>query len=477
MDEPNAPLLARALKALRILRGWSQGDLAQEAGLDRSTIRRLEAGDIDLPRERLEWFGVLMQAKPGQVEMAIEFAATEDAQEEESPAGAETDPRDALIESALAAAHSELRRLLEERRWASDLAAAKAEAAERWRVLAPLSHENRLALVEECREFPTPALSARLCDQSERAASRSAVEAVALAKLALAVADLLPESKGSERGRAYAHAFVANSHRVANEFGLADVAMAWCCERFPYGVGDPTGLFPEYRVLDREGSLRRDQGSFGDATELLSRALELGAPGDRARILLNQAATFELSGQPEKALSALQEALPRIPNTEDGPRFLWLLRCSEVKILVSLDRPEEAAAALPRLHRLSAERGDRLSFLRLRWLEATVTAALGDTAEALVQLTAVRLSFASISLPVDAVGVGLYQAEILLRAGQSSRVRVLVAEMKPILAALNLQLEALAALRLFVEAAERDAATVAMARSAAQALCRLPRNG
>ncbi len=477
MDEPNAPLLARALKSLRILRGWSQGDLARKAGLDRSTIRRLEAGDIDLPRERLEWFGVLMQAKPGQVEMAIEFAATEDAQEEEVPADAETDPRDALIESALAATNSELRRLLEARRWASDLAAAKAEAAERWRVLAPLSHENRLALVEECREFPTPALCARLCDQSVRAASRSAVDAAALASLALRVVDLSPESKATDRGRAYAHAFVANSQRVANEFGLADVAMAWCRERFPYDLADPTGLFPESRVLDLEASLKRDKGKFGEALFLLDRALEISAPGDRARVLINQAATFELVGTPEKALAALREALPRISDTEDGPRFLWLLRCTEVKILVSLDRPEEAAAALPRLHRLSAERGDRLSFLRLRWLEATVTAAFGDAAEALVQLTAVRQSFASISLPVDAVGVGLYQAEILLREGQSSRLRVLVAEMKPILAALNLELEALAALRLFVEAAELDAATVSMARAAALALCRMPRNG
>ncbi len=477
MDEPSAPLLARALKALRILWGWSQGDLAREAGLDRSTIRRLEAGDIDLPRERLEGFGVLMQAKPGQVEKAIEFAATEDAPEEESPAGTDPDPRDALIESALAAANSELRRLLEARRRASDLEAARAEAAERWRVLAPLSPENRLALVEECREFPTPALCARLCDESERAAFRSVADTLALAKLALQVADRLPASVVKVHAQGYAFAFLGNSLRVANEFGEGDLAFAQCRERFPYELADPTGLFPQYRVLDREASLRRNEGRLGEALSLVERALTLSAPADRARILLNQAATFEQNGEPERALAALKEAQPRIPHTEDRPRLLWLSRFSEVKILLALNQPRKAEEALPELRRLGAERGDRLSFLRLRWLEACVAAELGDVTEALVDLTAVRRSFTSISLPVDAAGVGLYQAEILLRLGQTSRVRALLAELKPTLTALNLKLEALAALRLFVEAAECDAATVEMVRAAAQAICRLPRHG
>ena len=474
MTEPHAPLLARALRHLRILRGRSQGDLAREAGLDRSTIRRLETGALALTRERLEGFVGLLRAKPGQVEMAIAFAATEDAPEGESPAGP-SDPRDRAIERTLAHAGEEMRSLLERTRRESDLAAAKADAAQVWRVLAPLPHENRLALVEECPDFPTPALCRRLCDESVRAASRSAEDAVDLASLALRVADYLPESEGTVRCKAFAHAFVANSQRVSNDFGAGDLSMARCRERFPYGVVDSTGLFPESRVLDLEASLRRDEGRFAEALPLLDRALALCTPDDRGRVLIKQAATFELCGEPEKALAALQEALPKIAHSEDGPRLQWLSRCNEVKILLALDRPQEADAALPRLRLLGAERGDRLSFLRLRWLEACVTAALGGTKEGLVQMSAVRESFASISLPVDAVAVGLYEAEILLRDGRTARVRNLIAEMRPILSALNLKLEGLAALRLFVEAAEHDAATVEMARAAARALCQLPR--
>ncbi|MEP7013781.1 MAG: helix-turn-helix domain-containing protein [Acidobacteriota bacterium] len=472
MNEPAAPLLARALKHLRILRGRSQGDLAREAGVDPSTIRRLESGEIDLSRERLDGFGTLMRAKPGQVEKAIEFAATEDARYEALAA----DPRSVLIEQAHAASASGIRAALEETRHASDLAAAKEYAAARWQVLAPLKPEDRLVLVESCRDFRTPALCARLCDESERAASRSATASVAIARLALRLTELIPNFYEFPRAHGYAYAFAANSHRVANEFRLADLAFARCREGFPYGLLDPTGLFPESRVLDLEASLRRNQGRFSDAVSLLGEALAICAPGDRARVLLKQAATFEQRGEPGRALAALREALQKIPHNEDAPRFHWLLRCSEVKTLLALDRPQEAEAALHGLRRLSAERGDHLSFLRLRWLEATVTAALGGVADALVLLTSVRHSFVSISLPVDAAGVGLFQAEILLREGQNSRVRTLVAELMPTFDALNLELEALAALRLFIEAAESDAATVKMAREAANAICRLPRH-
>lgn len=474
MTEPDAPLLARALRHLRILRGWTQERLAREAGLDRSTIRRLESGEIELSRERLEWFAALMQAKPGQVEMAIAFAATEDAAEEEVPSGP-PDPRDQVIETTLANANAEMRRLLERTRWESDLAAAKADAAQRWRVLKPLPHANRLVLVEECPDFPTPALCARLCEESVRAASRSAIDAVDLAKLALRVADLLPESKGTVRGKAYAHAFVANSHRVANEFGKGSLVFIGCRERFPYGVADPTGFFPESRVLDLEASLRRAEGKFGEALPLLDRALAICDPGDRAHILLNQAATFEQSGESERALAALREALPAVERAGGEPRHRWLLRWNLGKHFLLGGDPEGASLLLPELRRLTIDLAQPLDFLRLRWLEADIDAAQGQVEPGLATLAGVRQAFFALSLPFDAATVGLHEAEILLREGRTDRVSELVAGMKPIFAALGTVLETLAAVRLFVEAAEQDEATIEMARAAADALCRAAR--
>ncbi|HEV7669935.1 MAG TPA: helix-turn-helix transcriptional regulator [Thermoanaerobaculia bacterium] len=476
MTKPTAPLLARALRVLRTLRGWDQGTLARSARLDRSTIRRLEAGDIELSRERLEGFGVLMEAKRGQVEMAIAFAATEDAPEGEAPGSGASDPRDRLIEATLANADAEMRRLLERTRWESDLAAAKADAAQRWRVLAPLPHANRLALVEDCPDFPTPALCARLCDESERAASRSVVDTVDIAKLALRVADLLPESKGTVRGRAYTHAFVANSHRVANEFGEGDRSIARCRERFPYGHADPTGLFPESRVLDLEASLRRNEGRIGEAVSLLDRALAICSPGDRARVLLKQATTFEQSGDSEKVRAALREALPAVERAGGEPRFRWLLRWNLGKHLLVQGSPEDVAVLLPELRRLTIDLAQPLDFLRLRWLEAKVAAAKGEIEPALVELAAVRRAFAAIPLFADAAIVGLHEAEILLREGRTGRVRELMAVMQAIFETLGLNLEELAAVRLFVEAANRDTATVEMARAAVRALCRAPRN-
>ncbi len=476
MTEPTVPLLARALRQLRILLEWTQGDLAREAGVDPSTIRRLESGTIDLARERLEWFGGLMRAKPGQVEAAIAFAATEEAPEGETASGAAADPRDRVIEETLANASAEMRRLLERTRWESDLAAAKADAAERWRVLAPLPHANRLALVDSCRGFPTPALCARLCDESERAASRSATGAVNLAKLALRVTEMIPEYAELPRAQGFVFAFVANSHRVANDLGEADWAMARCCERFPYGLVDPTGLFPESRVLDREASLRRNQGRVTEALVLLGRVLAICTPGDRARFLLNQATTFEQAGDSEKALVALREALPAVERVGGEPRHRWLLRWNLGKLLLIQGNPEDAAVLLPELRRLTIDLAQPLDFLRLRWLEANVAAAQGQVEPALVELAAVRRAFAAMPLFADAAIVGLHEAEILLREGRTGRVRELMAVMQAIFDVLGLELEELAAVQLFVEAAKREGATIEMARAAARALCRAPRD-
>lgn len=472
MTESAAPLLARALRVLRTLLGWDQGTLARAAGLDPSTIRRLETGALDLSRERLEWFGALMKAKPGQIEMAIAFAATEDARYE----ALATDPRSALIEQAHSASSSGIRAALEETRNASDLAAAKEDAAARWKVLAPLKPENRLALVESCRDFRTPALCARLCDESVRAASRSAVETAALARLALRVAEILPGFHELPRAQGYAYAFVANSHRVANAFGEGDLSIARCRERFPYGFVDPTGLFPESRVLDLEASLRRDEGRIGEALPLLDRALAIGAPGDRARVLLKQAATFEQNGESERALAALREALPAVERAGGEPRHRWLLRWNLGKHFLLQGRPAEAAFLLPDLRRLTIELAQPLDFLRLRWLEADIEAAQGQVEPALTNLAAIRQAFFALSLPFDAATVGIHEAEILLRQGRTDRVRELVAGMQPIFAGLGTVLETLASVRLFVEAAQQDQATVEMARAAADALCRAPRH-
>src|SRR6185295_20309913 len=101
------------------------------------------------------------------------------------------------------------------------------------------------------------------------------------------------------------------------------------------------------------------------------------SPSSRARVLLKQAATFEQSGDPERALAALREASPAIDLGEGGPRLRWVLRFNVVKILLQLNQAGEAAAVLPALRQLGKERGDRLSALRLRWLEASVAASLG----------------------------------------------------------------------------------------------------
>ncbi|HXU45419.1 MAG TPA: helix-turn-helix transcriptional regulator, partial [Thermoanaerobaculia bacterium] len=144
MPEPNALLLASALKLLRTLLEWDQGALARAAGVDRSTVRRWEAGDVALDRERLEALATRMGATPAQVAAAVAFAEARAARELEEggtcgPTAA--DPRRELAEQAVCAADGELRRFLEATRRAADRAAEREEAAARWRELRELPQE------------------------------------------------------------------------------------------------------------------------------------------------------------------------------------------------------------------------------------------------------------------------------------------------------------------------------------------------
>ncbi len=103
---------------------------------------------------------------------------------------------------------------------------------------------ERLLRVETCDEFLTPAFIARLCDESIKAAARSASEAVELADLALKVAERAPGTDGQRARRlGYAWAFVGNSRRVSNALGNADLAAAISPgpRRWPPGATRSTG--------------------------------------------------------------------------------------------------------------------------------------------------------------------------------------------------------------------------------------------
>ncbi|HEV7667731.1 MAG TPA: helix-turn-helix transcriptional regulator [Thermoanaerobaculia bacterium] len=470
------PVLPGALKALCSLLGWSWGDFARALGLSRNTLHRIEKGVSKLSDKKQEAAKSILEITPEEFEAAVHLATLIFERKNAGIAPPAPGSRRARLAKQFEAAVRDARAFLESRVRAIEVAEAKEEAERLWKELATRPQKERLVRVETCDEFLAPAFIARLCDESENAAARKASEAVELADLALKVAELAPGTERQRAGRlGYSWGFVGNARRVSNAPGAADLAFASSCELWSQGAGEEPEFFDPARLLDREASLRRDQGRFTEALELLDQALTVSGPVLRTRLLLNQAATLEQEGEPEKALAVLGEARPAIERGEGGPRFRWILLFNVVKCLVHLERGSEAETRLPDVRSLATEIGNDLDRLRTRALGGEVLSLTGHPATALAELEAVRLEFTALGLPVDSAVVGLDEAAILLGEGRNAEVRALTHQMRPTFAALRLERESLAAVRLFLEAVERDAATVAMAREAARYICRLPR--
>lgn len=312
-----------------------------------------------------------------------------------------------------------------------------------------------------CRSWA--ALVRTACEASVRAAAESADAALELADLTLAIAERV---RGDETAQAAAHAWghIANARRVANDFDGSDEAFAraWNLRR---AAATDSVLFPDWRLLLLEASLRRAQLRFPEALDRLDTARALSG-GDRlvaGRILLQKSNVFEQMGDSEAALAALDEAAPLLVGCRE-PRLLAVLHFNRTDNLCRLERFKEAARSLPEVLRLAAEQANGLDLTRTAWLEAKVMAGLGAKDDATAQLLKVRDAFTAEELAYDAALVSLDLAILRLEAGYLAEVRELAEEMAWIFQSKKIHREALAALALFCEAAKREAATVALTR-------------
>ncbi len=467
---------AAQIRVTRGLKGWKQGDLARKAGIDPSALSRYER-DGGVPAAVMERIFGATKVLPALAEGFVSAYRTLESAENgpkrsaadlEDALGAEVANRfAALLAPALAvfSVPSESPRDEERPPTASD----RAEAESLFLRLVPYTYDGHL-VVTNGRQYRSAALCERLCDESENAAARNAEDSLNWSKLALRVAERIPGSDAKRsKAMGYAWAFVGNSRRVAGQNPIQE-AFVRSQQHYSLGRNEAPGWFDEARALDLEASFRRDMGQYSEALALLARSLASCQDSSRARLLLNQAATFEQAGQPERALLALEEARPAIERGEGGLRYRWMLRFNWVKCLVQLYRSPEAEALLPELRQLAAELGNDLDQLRTRVLSGEVLAGLRRWNEALAELSAARDEFTTLKLFADAAVVGLDEAVILLEDCRTAKVRTLVRTMKPIFESLGLKRETLASYRLFVAAVEREAATAAQARALAQAI-------
>lgn len=352
-------------------------------------------------------------------------------------------------------------------------AASPAEPVERgeaervWQAVAGLPrHRRRRAIEISPRASRNWALAKLLCEESKQAAADDPQEALDLADLALLIAG---QAEGGDPWRSrlsgYAWAYKGNALRVAGHLSKASEAFTRCWRLWNAGAGLERVDLPEWPLFSLEASLRRGEGRYPEALELLARA-EKATRSDShalASILLKKEFVYEQMGNLEGALASLVEAAPHIEASGDT-RLLWVLRFETAKALCGLSRYGEAAALLPRIEELARHLGNEMDFLRGAWLTARIQAGQGRRQEAIQGLEQVRRELTARKIPFDAALAALELAVLYLEEGRTGEVKELAREMAEIFKAQGIAREALAALTLFVEAAQKEKATVELVR-------------
>jgi tetratricopeptide (TPR) repeat protein len=351
----------------------------------------------------------------------------------------------------------------------ADLEPARWHAGMLLGLLRELPQNEQRALVSVGEEYRSWALVERLCEESVVQASRDLGRAAFLARLARLAARRVPGPKGwVRRVRAFAVAHTANVLRVAGRLKAAD-ALFQRANRLWAAGSDPDGVLDPGRLFDLEASLRRDQRRFEEALSLLERARNVGrSPG---RVLIKKGFTLEVMGEFERAIETLLEA-EALPDIQDNPRLHNMLHCNLALNFSHAGRFVEAAELARQAREVAGEMGDAIVLLRMTWIGGHIAAGLGRTGEALSLLAQARREFAARGMGYDVALALLEEAALLLDEGRTAEVKTLTRGLPAIFSAEEVHREALAALRLFHEAAQREVATAELARSVLRYLFR-----
>jgi transcriptional regulator with XRE-family HTH domain len=458
------PLKSLLLSIFRLLKGVPAEDLADRSGVTVRRIGAIERAEVkEAPAAELEQ--ILSAMDCSKAEFILLFSCLEAL----SGLDLAADPEKAAAhERFIASSSRRLRRRLRapgvpdpsSYPGPHEVELDRFEARDSWDRLLPVKTLPELTLVvRSAREYPCWAFVERLCDESVRAASKDPRRALDLAIVAVRIARRLPVWElWRLRLLGFAAAHLANALRVASRLDAADRTLAAARRLWDAGL-DPDRLLDPGRLLDLEASLRRDQRRFAEALDLLERATPLTRRPEH--VGLNLASVLAVMGRYHRAIEVLTGLGPRVA-AHPEPRLRSIQRFNLCVALSHVGQHTRAARLLPVLGRLVKD--DEMDRIRFRWLEGRIAAGLGHTQEALEALAEARSGFAGHGLGYD-VGLSLLETAALhLERGELGEVQRLTAELAPFFEKNDVHDEALKALRLFEEAAARQAATAELAR-------------
>ncbi len=348
------------------------------------------------------------------------------------------------------------------------LAAEHAEAPELMRGLLSQPFEQQLSLVTLSVRYRTWALCGLLLDAARERGFQDPVQAVELSRIAVEMATRLdPAHYGEERVNdlaARAWAALGNAQRIVSDFRSAEKSFGQAERLLKKGTGDP---LEKAQVLLLKSSLCGNQQRFREAFRLLDRVVAIGRKLDDpplcGKAMIIRGFLLGVANDPEAAIRHLREGISQVDPASD-PRLLVAAQHNLTLFLAESGRYREAMQLLESARPLYQRVGDRMSLLRLRWLEGKIAIALGHLKEAEDLLEGVRKEFVELEIGFDAALLSLDLAHIYTLQGRSAEMRRLAEEMLPIFKSRDIHREALAALLVFQKAAEMERVTLGLIR-------------
>jgi tetratricopeptide (TPR) repeat protein len=351
-------------------------------------------------------------------------------------------------------------------RRSGNLARERASAPALWREIEPLPQEARRARVWEDPRFHGWGFFEHLIERAQEMVVDDARRAEDALRLALDVTEQLkPEEHGpgaAEAAKARTWTWLGNALRVLGDFRQAEMAFQTAELYRQRSWLDP---LDEALVLEFKAPLRRAQGRFEEALELLDEALaiyrEVNEPHLQGRALAIKGLSLRYKGDLKGAADCFRTSLFLLDGTRE-PRLMVAGQFNLILCLHDAGRSAEAAQLIPEARRLMEQAGARSDLLRLRWTEGVVAAALGRLDEAEEAYLETRESFLESGMAFDAALVSLDLAAVYLRQGRTAETRQVAEEMLPVFRSRDVYREALAALIFFQQAAEMEQLTLGL---------------
>lgn len=300
-----------------------------------------------------------------------------------------------------------------------------------------------------------------------------------LAQLARLAADrLVPEEHGRQATmdlRARAWAEMANAYRVNDDLPQAEAAMAWAMELRGQGTGSPLLLA---LLADLSASLFCDQRRFREAFRMLDTAHLLyrqqGDAHEAGRMLIMKGLYTGYTGNPEEGLQLLSQGLAALDRERDL-RLVFHTLHNILLFRVELGEFTAAERQIQRMRPLYGRHAGPLELVKLRGIEGKIAAGLADYPRAEALFREVRRELDAAGLGYQAALICLDLAAVCLRLGKKAEVGRLVDEMVATFRAVGVEREAMAAMLMLTDAAEKDQATLELLALVSGVLQRLQR--